>query len=46
MTMGTPRLIKTDQGSEFNNKSNSELYAEVEDKTCFNDSFYIYHPQV
>ena len=40
--MDIPRLIKTDQGSEFNNKLNSELYAEVENKTCFNDSLYIY----
>ncbi|XP_065908800.1 uncharacterized protein [Dysidea avara] len=36
--MGIPRLITTDQESEFNNKLNSELMKKIEDKTYFNNT--------
>ena len=44
MTMGIPRLIKADQGSEFNNKLNSE---KLKIRHVLMIAFvYIYHPQV
>ena len=43
MRMGIPRLITTDQGSEFNNKLNSELMKKLKIRHLLTTA---YHPQV
>ena len=43
MRMGIPRLITTDQGSEFNNRLNRELMKKLKIKQILTTP---YHPQV
>ena len=43
MRMGIPRVITTDQGSEFNNKLNQKLMSELQIEHRLTTA---YHPQV